>query len=83
VEYRKAFKYMSWKGWTSGGEPDEPAFQEPELLANALGALGKKVETTIEDLCKELSFKPETFRAITQITVPRSHPTPAVIPFSR
>jgi Zn-dependent peptidase ImmA (M78 family)/DNA-binding XRE family transcriptional regulator len=83
VEYRKAFKYMSWKGWTSGGEPDEPAFQEPELLTNALGALGKKVELTIEALCKELHFKPETFREITTVAVPRANSMPAVIPFSR
>jgi hypothetical protein len=74
---------MSWRGWTSGGEPDEPAFQEPELLTNALGALGKKVELTIDALCKELHFKPETFRAITAVAVPKPNSTPAPIPFSR
>jgi hypothetical protein len=63
--------------------PDEPAFQEPELLINALGALGKKVELTIGALCKELYFKPDTFREITAVAVPKSHSIPAIIPFSR
>jgi len=57
--------------------------EEPELLTNALGALGKKVEFTMETLCKELYFKPETFREITSIPVPKSQSMPAVIPFSR
>jgi Zn-dependent peptidase ImmA (M78 family)/DNA-binding XRE family transcriptional regulator len=83
VEYRKAFKHMSWKGWTSGGEPDEPAFQQPELLANALGALGRKVEVTIQALCKELHFKPQTFRQVTGVSVPKTASTAAIIPFSR
>ena len=83
VEYRKAFKHMSWKGWTSAGEPDEPAFQEPELLSNALRALGKKVELTIPTLCQELHFKPETFHDVTGIAVPKTDSGAAVIPFSR
>jgi Zn-dependent peptidase ImmA (M78 family)/DNA-binding XRE family transcriptional regulator len=84
VEYRKAFKYMSWKGWTSGGEPDEPAFQQPELLANALAALGQKVDLTAEGLCKELHFKPDTFRDLTGVSVSRtSAKSVAVLPFLR
>jgi hypothetical protein len=38
VGYRQAFKYMSAKGWRTNGEPNEPAFQPPELLAAALNA---------------------------------------------
>jgi Zn-dependent peptidase ImmA (M78 family) len=70
VEYRKAYKYMSWKGWTSNGEPEEPAFQEPELLSLALNSLGSSVELTMETLCKDLRFTPKTFKAITGFAIP-------------
>ena len=83
VEYRKAFKYMSWKGWTSSGEPDEPTFQEPELLSIALSSLGNKVDLTIEALCKELRFKPQTFKDVTGFSVPKSKSKVEVIPFVR
>jgi Zn-dependent peptidase ImmA (M78 family) len=61
VQYRQAFKYMSYQGWRTQGEPFEPQFQEPELLLSALNALGEKVDITTEQLCKELNFKPEMF----------------------
>jgi Zn-dependent peptidase ImmA (M78 family)/transcriptional regulator with XRE-family HTH domain len=84
VEYRKAFKYMSWKGWTSNGEPDEPTFQEPELLSIALSSLGTKVDLTIEALCKELHFSRETFKDVTGVSVPASKSKPLrVIPIAR
>lgn len=85
VEYRKAFKHMSWKGWTNNGEPHEPDFQEPELLSVALSALGTKVELTTESLCKELRFTPQTFSDVTGYPVPpgRKLKSTAVIPFSR
>jgi Zn-dependent peptidase ImmA (M78 family)/transcriptional regulator with XRE-family HTH domain len=71
VEYRKAYKYMSWKGWTSNGEPEEPAFQEPELLSLALNSLGSGgVELTMEALCKDLKFAPKTFKAVTGFAIP-------------
>src|SRR5712664_25554 len=69
VEYRRAFKYMSLKGWRRG-EPYEPTFQEPELLENALKGLGKNVSLTMDDLCRELKFTPETFRMVTGTSVP-------------
>jgi Zn-dependent peptidase ImmA (M78 family)/DNA-binding XRE family transcriptional regulator len=84
VDYRKAFKYMSWRGWTSSGEPDEPTFQQPELLSLALNSLGAKVDLTIEQLSKELHFKPQTFKEITGVSVPTPRVTPVeVIPFAR
>jgi Zn-dependent peptidase ImmA (M78 family)/transcriptional regulator with XRE-family HTH domain len=85
VEYRKSFKYMSWKGWTSNGtgEPDEPNFQDPELLSIALNSLGNKVDLTIEALCKEIHFKPHTFKDVTGFTVPSSKSKTEVIPFAR
>jgi Zn-dependent peptidase ImmA (M78 family)/DNA-binding XRE family transcriptional regulator len=69
VGYRQAFKYMSAKGWTKG-EPNEPSFQEPELLVTALGALGTKADVTLEALCCNLKFTPETFRDVTGVPVP-------------
>jgi len=70
VEYRQAFKYMSAKGWRTNGEPNEPTFQPPELLASALTALGTKVELTLETLCGELHFTAATFRDVTGFAVP-------------
>lgn len=81
VEYRQSFKYMSAKGWTKG-EPNEPTFQEPELLETALNALGTKVDLTLEALCKELKFAPNTFLDITGVPVPPPKiKQPEVIPF--
>jgi Zn-dependent peptidase ImmA (M78 family) len=84
AEYRKAYKYMSWEGWTSNGEPDEPTFQEPELLAIALNSLGSKVDLTAEGLCNELHFTRETFKDVTGFSMPVSIPNRSeVIPFAR
>ena len=69
VDYRRSFQYLSAKGWTKG-EPHEPSFQEPELLSTTLNALGKKVDLTLDQLCSELNFKPDTFREVTGISVP-------------
>jgi Zn-dependent peptidase ImmA (M78 family)/transcriptional regulator with XRE-family HTH domain len=68
AEYRRSFQYMSFKGWTKG-EPNEPAFQEPELLPTALDALGKKVDLTMDELCSELNFTHKTFEDVTGVHV--------------
>jgi Zn-dependent peptidase ImmA (M78 family) len=82
VEYRRAFKYMSLKGWTKG-EPYEPAFQQPELLENALNSLGKDVNLTLESLCRQLKFTPDTFRDITGTSIPSiKTKSPDVLQFS-
>jgi Zn-dependent peptidase ImmA (M78 family)/DNA-binding XRE family transcriptional regulator len=78
AEYRRRFQYMSFKGWTKG-EPNEPAFQDPELLSTALDALGKKVDLTLETLCTELCFTPQTFKEVTGIDVPVAAPRMAEI----
>lgn len=70
VGYRQAYKYMSAMGWRSKGEPHEPAFQQPELLATALNGLGNKVQLTLDELCRELHFTPETFHAVTGVSIP-------------
>jgi hypothetical protein len=81
VDYRRGFQYLSAKGWTRG-EPQEPSFQEPELLSTTLNALGDKVKLTLQELCADLKFKPETFLEVTGVTVPPPKVTPTeVIPF--
>lgn len=70
VSYRQAYKYMSFKRWTKG-EPYEPEFQQPELLASALSALGSKVAFDLHGLCEQVGFYPETFRDVTGVSVPR------------
>jgi len=69
VEYRHGCQYMSAKGWTRG-EPHEPAFQKPELLAMALDGLGSKVSLKLDQIAKDLMFTPETFRDVTGISIP-------------
>ncbi|HEV7674771.1 MAG TPA: XRE family transcriptional regulator [Candidatus Angelobacter sp.] len=69
VDYRRGFQYLSAKGWNKA-EPHEPSFQEPELLSTTLGSLGDKVDLTLEELCSDLKFKPETFCDITGVAIP-------------
>jgi Zn-dependent peptidase ImmA (M78 family)/transcriptional regulator with XRE-family HTH domain len=73
VDYRRGFQYLSAKGWNKA-EPHEPVFQEPELLSTTLAALGTKVELTLQGLCGDLKFKPETFCDITGVSVPVPKP---------
>jgi Zn-dependent peptidase ImmA (M78 family)/DNA-binding XRE family transcriptional regulator len=70
VQYRQSFKYMSAMSWRKGGEPNEPQFKGPELLSNALSALGTRIELSIDQLCKDLHFTPETFVTVTGVSVP-------------
>jgi Zn-dependent peptidase ImmA (M78 family)/transcriptional regulator with XRE-family HTH domain len=81
VEYRKAYKYMAWKKWLTNGEPEEPTFQQPELLYTALGSLGSKVKLTLDGLRKEIHFMPETFSEVTGVKVPLQTPRANTIPF--
>ena len=84
VEYRKACKHMAWKGWPTHGEPEEPSFQEPEVLATALNSLGTRIELTVEALCKQLHFNADTFKEITGVVVSPSSPNKVEpIPFPR
>jgi Zn-dependent peptidase ImmA (M78 family)/DNA-binding XRE family transcriptional regulator len=83
VEYRLACQYMSAKRWTRG-EPYEPAFQEPELLAMALNGLGNKVNLKLDQLAADLMFTRETFQDVTGISVPSAEKKSAdLIPFQR
>jgi Zn-dependent peptidase ImmA (M78 family)/transcriptional regulator with XRE-family HTH domain len=78
VDYRRGFQYLSAKGWTKG-EPQEPTFQEPELLSMTLNALGDKVALTLPELCSDLKFKPETFLDVTGVTVPTPKAKPTEV----
>jgi len=81
VDYRRSFQYMSFKGWTKG-EPNEPHFQPPELLATTLSSLGRSVDLTLESLCLDLKFTPETFKEVTGVAVPILQPRHrAILPF--
>ncbi|MGH9746502.1 MAG: helix-turn-helix domain-containing protein [Candidatus Acidiferrales bacterium] len=83
VEYRRAYKHMAWKRWSTVGEPEEPTFQNPELLTTALNSLGSKVRLTLEALRKELHFTPDTFSAVTGVAVPSESKRIRPIPFPR
>ncbi len=83
VDYRKACKHMAWKRWPIVGEPEEPTFQEPELLGSALSSLGTKVTLTLEALRKELHFTAETFKEVTGVTVPSEPSKLRPIPITR
>ena len=83
VEYRKAYKHMAWRRWPTNGEPEEPSFQQPELLATALNSLGSKVDLTLEALRKELHFTADTFSAVTGIAIPTERIGVRPIPFRR
>jgi Zn-dependent peptidase ImmA (M78 family) len=81
VDYRRAFQYMSAKGWRSTGEPYEPAFQEPELLSMALRAVGTR-PGSLAQFCDELGFSRKAFEEITGMRVPKApapKPTPILV----
>jgi Zn-dependent peptidase ImmA (M78 family)/transcriptional regulator with XRE-family HTH domain len=83
VEYRRAFQYMSFKGWRTKGEPFEPTFQGPELLLKAMNALGSAVDLTIIQLCEDLRFTPTTFQEVTGIAIPSARKKPVAFMPSR
>jgi Zn-dependent peptidase ImmA (M78 family)/transcriptional regulator with XRE-family HTH domain len=83
VEYRRAYKHMAWKGWSANGEPEEPTFQAPELLASALNSLGTKVQLTLEALRKDVHFTADTFKEVTGVAVPAGSRRIQPIPFPR
>lgn len=80
LTYRQAYKQMSFKGWLKG-EPLEPDFQEPELLASAINALGNKVDLSALDLCEQIGFLHSGFRDITGLSIPKPRVQAGVIEF--
>ncbi|WP_433971932.1 helix-turn-helix domain-containing protein [Tunturiibacter lichenicola] len=78
AQYRRAFQYMSFKGWTKG-EPAEPVFQEPELLQTAFNALGNGVDLTVDQLRSKLHFTHKTFKDVTGVQIATSSPKMAEV----
>jgi Zn-dependent peptidase ImmA (M78 family)/transcriptional regulator with XRE-family HTH domain len=78
VQYRRAFQYMSFKGWNKG-EPYEPTFQPPEILRSALSSLGTGVELTLSTLCHQLHFLPNTFHEVTGVSIPIEKVKPGTV----
>jgi hypothetical protein len=75
---------MSAQGWRTNGEPQEPEFQEPELLPTAMKRLGSDVELTMDQLRRELHFTPETFLEVTGFSLPEPTRTkPDILRFPR
>lgn len=70
-QYRSGYKFMSWKGWLKT-EPYEGTPEEPELVADALGALSE-AELSVSGLAELLEWEPATFQKITGWRV---HPEP-------
>jgi Zn-dependent peptidase ImmA (M78 family) len=58
VEYRKAVKYMSVKGWTKK-EPYERALHYSERFENAVNYLAQR--GSLPTFCEALGFTPDTF----------------------
>jgi Zn-dependent peptidase ImmA (M78 family)/transcriptional regulator with XRE-family HTH domain len=69
TEYRRAYAYMSARRWLKG-EPEEPPFAGPELIRNALRALGDKVA----ELSSRLHVTPQTFWQLTGLQAPLPAP---------
>jgi Zn-dependent peptidase ImmA (M78 family) len=76
VQYRKAKKHISSKGWTKK-EPHERRFQQSSLFEEALNELAKEAPITIdlqiEKFCQELFFTPATFRTVTRMEISSEH----------
>ena len=71
--YQRSFQYMSYKRWSSEGEPFEPEFQEPELLDQAFLMVSKAaLSVTIEEFCQNLRLTPEILEEVTGFNFPRS-----------
>ena len=72
VQYRKAKKHISGKGWTKK-EPHERRFQQSSLFEEALSTFTEKAALTnspqIEEFCQELFFTPATFRIVTGMEI--------------
>jgi hypothetical protein len=66
VEYRKAVKYMSVKGWTKT-EPYERALHYSERFENAVNYLAQR--GSLPKFCEALGFTPDTFSGVTGIAV--------------
>ncbi|HVX39182.1 MAG TPA: XRE family transcriptional regulator [Gemmatimonadaceae bacterium] len=64
VEFRRAYKTISARGWRKG-EPEEPPPERPELFRTALQTLWERKKIGAADLAKELRWSLQTFTDVT------------------
>lgn len=69
AEYRRAYKYLHFKGWHLG-EPQEPPLERPELLELALDAYGEGAAVSLRDLAAALHWKGAVMERITGRPLP-------------
>ena len=70
LTYRRAFKYISARQWRTN-EPAEPEAQEPELLSESLSTLYSELGEGVADVCRRLYIRPQTFKDLTGIEIPK------------
>lgn len=63
VEYRRAYKYMSMKGWLKG-EPHEPPEEEPESVPLAFGVLYTRRGQSHGDVARQLGLTSSALRDV-------------------
>lgn len=66
VEFRRAYKTFSARGWRRG-EPEEPPIEQPELFRTALSTLRERKGIGIPALAHELYWTPKTFADVTGV----------------
>ena len=67
-DYQRANKSIMAQGWHHG-EPDDWAPYEPETIRAALEFLYESYGVTAAQVCRELGWTSETFRAVTRIEI--------------
>lgn len=66
VAYRRAFKYLRYKGWHKG-EPCESALEKPELLPLIFEQLENELNLAPRDVADQLYLHHNTFEEITGV----------------
>lgn len=75
LQYRTAYKYMSWKGWLRA-EPFEFSAEPPELVSVAFAELKQSFAIGASDMASVLRWRPGTLLRIAGLIVePEGAPT--------
>lgn len=64
LEYRRAYKLMSARGWRTG-EPHEPKAEQPELFTKAMRTLKERRGVEAGDIADVMGWTPQTFEDVT------------------
>lgn len=73
IAYRRAYQYMSVKGWLKA-EPHEPKFVGPEWLPSAFQVASERFGLTPAVLCERTKMTPQLFAEVTGVEVARAAP---------